>query len=104
MWIKKACWSWLSGIGRLCIKHVFPSDYVQCPALISSPRPDISFTVFESSTNFTHATVADIIYVNKIIRKVKSSQCFVQFPKLDLNTVKFQLFTDTSFNSLPNGK
>ena len=38
-----------------------------------------------------------------IIRKVKSSCCFIQFPKLDLNTVKLQLFTDASFNNLPNG-
>ena len=57
----------------------------------------------ESSTKFTHATVADITYVNKIIRKVKSSHCFIQFPKLDLNTMKLQLLTDASFNSLPNG-
>ena len=33
-------------------------------------QPDISFTVCESSTKFTHVTVADITYVNKIIRKV----------------------------------
>ena len=64
-------------------------------------QPDISFAVFESSTKFTHATVADIIYVNKIIRKVKSSHSFIQFPKLDVNTVKTQLFTDASFNNLP---
>ena len=55
-------------------------------------QSDISFAVFESSTKFmqlsTHATVADIIYVNKIIKKVKSSHSFIQFPKLDVNTVK----------------
>ena len=34
-------------------------------------RPGISFAVCESSTKFTHATVADIIYVNMIIRKLK---------------------------------
>ena len=37
-----------------------------------------------------------------IIRKVKTSCCFIQFPKLALNTVKLQLFTDASFNNLPN--
>ena len=66
-------------------------------------RPDISFAVYESRTKFTHATVADIIYVNKIIRKVKSSRGFIHFLKLDLNTVKLQLFTDASFNNLSNG-
>ena len=66
-------------------------------------RPDINFVVCESRTKFTHATVADIIYVNKIIRKIKSSRSFIQFLKLDLNTVKLQLFTDASFNNLSNG-
>ena len=66
-------------------------------------RPGISFAVCESSTKFIHATVADKIYVNMIIRKFKSSHCFIQFPQLDLNTVKLQLFTDASFNNLPNG-
>ena len=63
-------------------------------------QPDISFAVYESSTKFILATVADIIYVSKIIRKIKNSHCFLQFPKLDLNIVKLQLFTDTSFNNL----
>ena len=63
---------------------------------------DISFDVCESIIKFTHATVAYTIYVNKIIRKVKSSHSFIQFPKLDLNTVKLQLLTDASFNNLPN--
>ena len=67
-------------------------------------RPDISFTVCETSTKFTNGTVADIINVNKIIRKVKSSRCFIQFPKLALSTVKLQLFIDASFNNLPNGR
>ena len=66
-------------------------------------RPGIGFAVCESSTKFIHATVGDIIYVNKIIRKVKNSRCFIQFPKLDLNNMKLQLFTDASFNNLPNG-
>ena len=67
-------------------------------------RPDISFTVCESSTKFTNGTVADIINVNKIIRKVKSSRRFIQFPKVALSTVKLQLFIDASFKNLPNGR
>ena len=62
-----------------------------------------SVLLYESSIKFTQATVADIINVNKIIRKVKSSRCFFQFPKLDSNNVKLQLFTDARFNNLPNG-
>ena len=41
--------------------------------------PDIIFAVCESSTKFTHASVADTIYVNKVIRKVKRSHFFIQF-------------------------
>ena len=71
--------------------------------VVGISRLDINFAVCESRTKFTHATVADIIHVNKIIRKVKSSRSFIQFLKLDLNTVKLQLFIDASFNNLSNG-
>ena len=37
------------------------------------------------------------------MRKVKSSHCLIQFPEVDLNTLKLQLFMDASLNSLPNG-
>ena len=39
-------------------------------------RPDISFTACQSSTKFTHTTVSDIIYINKIIRKSKLTLFF----------------------------
>ena len=84
-------------------KTLYNSIVGQLNWVAGNSRPDISFAVCESSTKFTHATVAGIIHDNKIIRKVKSSRSFIQFPKLDLNTVKLQLFTDASFNNLPNG-
>ena len=84
-------------------KHLYKGIVSQLNWVAGISQPGTSFVVSESSTKFTHATVADIIYVNKIIRKVKSSYCFIQFPKLDLNIVKLQLFTNSSFNNLPNG-
>lgn len=45
---------------------------------------------------------ADVLDVYKIIWNVKNSKCTIRFPKLDLKTVKLQLFTDASFNSLTN--
>ena len=66
-------------------------------------RRHMSFSVFESSTKFPHVTVADIIYVNMITRKFKRSRCFIPFSKVNLNTIKIHLFTDASFNNLPNG-
>ena len=83
-------------------KTLYGSIVVQLNWVAGISRSSISFAVFESSTKFTHTTVAYIIYLNEI-RKVKSSHCFIQFPKLDLNTVKLQLFTDASFNNLPQG-
>ena len=84
-------------------KTLYSSTAGQLNWVAGYSRPDISFAVCESGTKFTHATVAGIIHDNKIIRKVKSSRSFIQSPKLDLNTVKLQLFTDASFNNLPNG-
>mgnify|MGYP001796156622 CR=1 FL=1 len=66
-------------------------------------RPDISFSVCEASTKFTSATVADIQYVNKIVRKVKNTPSFIRFPSFNQDTLRLQLFTDASFNNLPNG-
>ena len=65
-------------------------------------RPDISFSVCEASTKFKQATVADVLYVNKIIKNVKNSKNAINFPQLNLNNIKLQLFTDASFNNLPN--
>ena len=66
-------------------------------------RPDIGFSVNEASTKFKQATVADILYVNKIIKNVKNSKNAISFPQLNLNNIKLQLFTDAIFNNLPNG-
>ena len=68
-------------------------------------RPDIIFSVCEASTNFKQATVADVLYVNKIIKNVKNykNTILINFPQLNLNSVKLQLFTDASFNNIPNG-
>ena len=57
-------------------------------------RQDISFHVCEASTKLKNATVADIYYVNKIIRNVKSTKNCIKFPHLDLKTLQLKLFTD----------
>ena len=66
-------------------------------------RPDISFSVCEGSTKFKQATVADVLYVNKIIKNVKNSENAINFSQLNRNNIKLQLFTDASFSNLPNG-
>ena len=65
-------------------------------------RPDIKFPACEVSTKFKQATTADTIYVNKIINNIKNSKNHLKFSQLNLNNSKLQLFTDASFNNLPN--
>ena len=63
----------------------------------------MSFDVSVLSSNLRNATVADIMSVNKIIRKVKNSRCCILFGKLDLSSVVVRCYSDASFNNLPNG-
>ena len=66
-------------------------------------RRDKSFSVYEASTKFKQPTMADVLYVNKILKNVKNSKNAINFPQLNLNSIKLQLFTDASFNTLTNG-
>ena len=50
-------------------------------------RPDISFSICEASTKLKNVTIADVYYVNKIIRNVKSTKNCIKFPRLDLITL-----------------
>ena len=47
--------------------------------------------------------MAEVLYVNRIIKNVMNSKNAINFPQLNLNNIKIQLFTDASFNNLPNG-
>ena len=66
-------------------------------------RPDISFDVCQASTRIEDATVADVIVVNKIVRKIKNEPSHVLFPCLDLSSVHLKTYTDASLNNLPRG-
>ena len=65
-------------------------------------RPDIAFDVSVASSKIKKATVEDILNVNKIIAKVKSNECSIRFPKLNLNSIKMISYSDASFNNLQN--
>ena len=66
-------------------------------------RPYITFPICQASTKFKQATLADVIYVIKIIKNVKNSTNEIKISQLNLNNIELQLFTDASFNNLPNG-
>ena len=55
------------------------------------------------STRFKNSTVADAIRVNKIIQYLKNANSFVRIPQFDKHYLRLQIFTDASFNNLPNG-
>ena len=46
--------------------------------------------------------MAGILYVSKIIENVENSRKAINFPQLNLNNIRLQIFTDASFNNLPN--
>ena len=67
----------------------------------NSPLTEAERTQYRSVVG--HTTVADICYVNKIIRNVKSTKNCIKFPHLDLKALQLKLFTDASFNNLLHG-
>ena len=71
--------------------------------MAGTSRPDISFTVCEASTKVNSATVADLLRINKTIKKLKSTPSYIKFPRLDLRSLNIKVFMDASFNNLPNG-
>ena len=66
-------------------------------------RPDISFYVCDASTKSQNATITDALKVNKV-KHLKSTKSFIKVPKFDEEYLKLQLFTNASFNNLPNGR
>ena len=66
-------------------------------------RPEISFYVCEISTRVKSSTVADIIAINKVIKFVKSTPSFIKFPKMHIPSLRIDIFSDASFNNLPDG-
>ena len=67
-------------------------------------RPEISFKVCQISTRVKNATAADILYVNKVIKFVKSTPSSISIPKLDLKSLSITVFADASFNNLPDSR
>ena len=66
-------------------------------------RPEISFDICEASTKVKNATVSDLLGINKLIKLVKEEKTHIKFPKLNLDHLCLKVYTDASFNNLPNG-
>ena len=66
-------------------------------------RPDIAFDVRELSSKNHTATLDDIRYANKVLKKVKLNESKVKFSKLgDWKSLRVLGYTDTSFRNTEN--
>ena len=70
--------------------------------LATISRPDISFDVSYLSACLPEATFGDVAFTNKLISKVQSEAISIHYPALDKQSLHIQVYTDGSFNSLPN--
>ena len=66
-------------------------------------RPNISYNVCEASTKVKDATIADVLNVDKIVRKVKNELSEIHFLCFDPRSLHIRRYSDASFNNLPNG-
>jgi len=66
-------------------------------------RPEISFYTCAISTKITDATIADIKAANKVVKFCQSNESSIHFPRLDKDSISVKVFSDASFNNLPNG-
>ena len=84
-------------------REMFRSAVGQLTWLSGISRPEISFHVCRAASVSSSATVNDARQLNKVINRVHSSPSFITFPSMDFESIRVNVYTDGSFNSLPNG-
>ena len=65
-------------------------------------RPEISYHVYEISTRVKNVTITDISTINKVIKFIKSTPCHITIPVMNLEFLQLLLYSDASFNNLPD--
>ena len=71
--------------------------------VVRATRPDLSFDLIDLSTKFKSGKVEDLIRARKVLLNLKTGNCKVFFPKLDLASIKFVIYTDASFANINDG-
>ena len=71
--------------------------------IVRATRPDLSYDLIDLSTKFKCGKVEDINRARKIILNLKASNCRIFFPKLDISSLQFLIYTDASFANISNG-
>ena len=72
--------------------------------VVRATRPDLSFDLIDLSTKFKTGKVEDLLRARKIIMNLKTASCKIFFPKLDLSSLCFLVFTDASFANINDGQ
>ena len=82
------------------------------PSIYSGSSPSAGLQVVTHSNHLpkdcypqlvSNATVADILFINKVIKLIKSTPSSISIPKLDLRSLSITVFADASFNNLRDG-
>ena len=71
--------------------------------LATQTRPDLSYDVCDLATSLKQGTVELITKANRIIRKAKSQDVHLHFPKMDLDNLSVTCFADASYGNLKDG-
>ena len=66
-------------------------------------RPDLAFDVCDLSTSLAEGTVSLLGRANRVIKKAKSYNVSLHFPKMDLGDLTVTAFADASHGNLRNG-
>ena len=72
--------------------------------VVRATRPDLSFDLIDLSTKFKAGKVEDLLRARKIIMNLKTASCKIFFPKLDVSSLRFLVFTDASFANINDGQ
>ena len=84
-------------------REMFRSAVGQLTWLSGISRPEIAYHVCVAATVASSATVRDALQLNKVIKRVQNSTSFITYPSLEFSTIHVRVYTDGSYNSLPNG-
>ena len=71
--------------------------------IANQSRPDLSFDLLKVNMKFKTAKVEDIIYINKVVKKLKSNKSTLLFPNLgNLENLRLVIFNDAGYANLPD--
>ena len=66
-------------------------------------RPDLCFDVSQFSSKVKNAVVEDLVQLNKVVSRARKHKVGIVFPKLHMENIELKIFSDASFNNLPEG-